>query len=401
MSIYQKASAYLSQLGRFAATGIALASLESPSLEARAQSPAEITAVAFQPSNDAVNTNLGYSVQTLIDGINDQHRLYKDDHHFLSVLFNNRTFVIRAHPGQDPDGWGFSWYLNPFFPGAPLTNARIHSITSTVNSIDLVATGRVSRAPASTYGNWRAGLSLNYDAGTKTVTGTGTYDIALSGAITAGTGDLNLYKLASNFLTNVPVVTGGIADTGDMTNAFVTGNFTPFTWNPKTMPGHFPGDITSFLGVDMPGCYNIVDTIAQGHSFAIKPAYKPGVDILITSTQAGLPMIFGAIFTTSRGQDFTADNIGITPVIKATSLTTFHFDVAFSSTALPDDQRGRYLLLTAFDTNLAPFIGAYYADGPTDTFSRIGSVRRVSGNTYQGEIRVPDRSQGTIQLRRF
>jgi len=45
--------------------------------------------------------------------------------------------------------------------------------------------------------------------------GSGTYSINLAGALSASTGDLNLYKLASNYLVDVPLLDGllGILET--------------------------------------------------------------------------------------------------------------------------------------------------------------------------------------------
>lgn len=80
-----------------------------------------------------------------------------------------------------------------------------------------------------------------------------------------------------------------------------------------------------------------VDTVAQGHQ-RIEPAYKPGLKVILTGQQPGLPVIFGAIFDRAKCKDFWEDNIGVTPLIlKKSTATQFDFQVEFESVALPGD----------------------------------------------------------------
>jgi hypothetical protein len=78
-------------------------------------------------------------------------------------------------------------------------------------------------------------------------------------------------------------------------------------------------------------------TVALGYE-RIDPAYKPSLKVVLTSEQPGIPMIFGAIFDRSKGQDFWEDSIGVTPLIlKESTATQFDFQVEFESMALPGD----------------------------------------------------------------
>jgi hypothetical protein len=201
-------------------------------------------------------------------------------------------------------------------------------------------------------------MLFSYSAEQKEITGIGQYSITLDGQLNDTTGDLNLYKIASNYLYDVPLLSGGTGDTGDMVQADVVGDTFSFTWSPPEEPVYFPNDITDYLSIDVLGQYNEVDTAAQGYE-PIDPAYKPSLKVILTSQEAGLDMIFGGIYDWDKRQDFWEDNIGITPlVVRASTDTEFNFDVEFESRALPGD--GSILVGVApggLASALAMFIG--------------------------------------------
>jgi hypothetical protein len=91
------------------------------------------------------------------------------------------------------------------------------------------------------------------------------------------------------------------------------------------------------MTIDVKGQYNVVDTARQGLP-AITAAYKPGLTLMLTSETTGLPMIFGAAFDTAKSTDFSADNVGVTPILlKSWTGNEMTFDVVVTSTALSGD----------------------------------------------------------------
>ena len=51
-------------------------------------------------------------------------------------------FVIRPHPGLDPNGWGSSLYLQPFLPGATLGGTSVTSYAIETNRVKVYLKGR-------------------------------------------------------------------------------------------------------------------------------------------------------------------------------------------------------------------------------------------------------------------
>jgi hypothetical protein len=265
-----------------------------------------------------------------------EHRCYFGAHHFLSVLDDRGALAIRPHPGVDPNGWGSSLYLQPFLPGAVLGHTRVEGVKATGRGIEVTASGSASRGEKGTYGAWSVQISFQYDPAGKRVQGKGAYAITLDGSL-SGIGDLNLLKIASNYLKDVPLLTGGKGDTGDMREAVVAGDRLRVTWNPPAQPAFFPQERTHELSINVSGQHNVVDTKAQGHQ-PIAAAYKPSLHVTLKSKDARTPMIFGAIYDAAKSRDFWEDNVGITPLVLASSaLTRYEFDLAFSSEALPGD----------------------------------------------------------------
>jgi hypothetical protein len=216
-----------------------------------------------------------------------EYRFIKDGHHFLSFMNFNGTCNFRPHPGFDPNGWGSSWYAQPFLPGAVLGHTIIDSIDATNDYIRIEVHGNVSRGLASTYGTWSLVMTFIYTKAEKKIVGTGEYVIFIDGQLSGTTGDLNLYKIASNYLDDVPLLSGGNGDTGDMSRADVTGSFAPYSWIPPNQPSHFPSDTTDTLSINVIGQYNNVDTAAQGYA-PIQTAFKPSMKVKLISQTATL-----------------------------------------------------------------------------------------------------------------
>lgn len=292
-----------------------------------------LLASAVQPASAQT-----YNVATVNTNGTTEYRCFLGTNHFLSIIDDgNGTFALRPHPGVDVNGWGSTLYLQPFLPGAVLGHTATPTFTIFSDHIAVAVGGAVSRGASATYGSWAGQLDLRFDPVTKHVTGSGSYAITLDGPLT-GLGDLNLLKIASNFLNGVPLLTCGTGDSGDMSNATVDEDVQHFVWHPPSAPAFFPQDLTDTLAIVVEGRLNQVDTLAQGHAFGIAAAYKPLLSVGLTSNQAGIDMIFGAIYDLARAQDFAADNVGITPLILgSTNATQFSFGVTLDATALPGD----------------------------------------------------------------
>ncbi|MCX6901625.1 MAG: PEP-CTERM sorting domain-containing protein [Verrucomicrobia bacterium] len=277
-----------------------------------------------------------------------EHRFMYDasGQHFMTLIEDNGAIALRPHPGTDHNGWGSTLYLEPFLPGAVLGHTTVDSVVAGANDIEVIAHGAVSRGSSSTYGNWSSDIRYLFNPTTRRASGTGTYSITLDGPIDASTGDLNLFKIASNYLDNVPRLSGGTGDTGDMKDAIAQGDTFLFTWIPPNQPGFFPSDTTDTLSINVEGQFNDVDTAAQGYS-PIAAAYKPSLEVSLSG--AGSQMTFGAFYDTAQSQYFWADNVGITPLIRqGTPGTSFNFTVAFGSSdtqPTPEPATGALLIV--------------------------------------------------------
>jgi hypothetical protein len=364
----------------------------------RAQSaPPRIIAFAVAPTQQYPSfTGAGYAVTQRYSGGTTEYQCYLNGHHFLSLISADGTFDLRPHPGVDRNGWGSSLYLQPFLSVSDVTlgHTVINNVVATPTGIEISAGGGVSAANQTTYGTWSSALSFSYDPTNKAVAGNGSYAITLPGPLSAATGDLNLYKLASNLLTNVPVLSGGTTNTGDMSVPLIYGSNSirqiVLPWDPSSQPAHCPPDDFDWQSVTVIGNYNQADTAAQGKC-PIQAAYKPTLTVDLTSHQPGLPFRLCAFYTVAEAQNFAADNIGINAIIKnLTAVTDYLFDVAFRSTALPQDGIGIDATLTAtFPTNDSA-VAVFCASSLRGQFNRlVGSLPWISSNTCQGTVGVP------------
>ncbi|MFP4500758.1 MAG: hypothetical protein ACLFTT_07130 [Candidatus Hydrogenedentota bacterium] len=251
-------------------------------------------------------------------------------HHFMSVVYADSAWAVRPHPGGDPNGWGSTWYPQPFFEGADPAGADLLSVDAMTTGVYLAFAGGVPAAGGGEGGQWTMSLGFSYDKAAEAVGGSGEYALTLDAPVTANTGDLNLYRIASNYLEDVPLLSGGTGDTGDMRHARVIGDAFADFWRPAAQPRHFPTDTTKVLDIEVVGDYNEVDTEAQGHA-PIEPAYKPSLGIELAGDEPVLT--FGALYDTSASEAYWQDNVGITPLIRTGAPgTNFFWLVSFRST---------------------------------------------------------------------
>ncbi len=207
-----------------------------------------------------------------------ESRLYCREQHFLSILRDpNGAVAFRPHPGHDVNGWGSTWYPGAFLPGAVLRGGSV-SVRATPDGVAVKAGGTVCRDVRGSFGKWTLNLLFAYSAAERRVSASGEYVVKLKDALDETTGDLNLCKVASNYLTDVPLLGGGTGCTGDTAGVEVTDDAGTYLWDPPAAPGFFPLRRTFSLTFDALGQYNNVDTGAQGYA-PIAAAYKPSLRV--------------------------------------------------------------------------------------------------------------------------
>jgi hypothetical protein len=266
-----------------------------------------------------------YSVEVVDIGANREYRLFQRDFHFASVIVTDvgisNGFVLRPHPDRDaPDGWGSSLFVAPFLVGADSGNVQVHHVRRTNNGIRIFGAGELTAPSGATFGVWFWTILLRYDDATETIASSdGALGIWLEDPLDIVDRDLNLFRLSSNYLYNVPLQSGGVGDTGDIKEVIYQYAPEPdprdFVWVPPLLPAHFPFDLTDFLSVNAVGTVNDVDTLALGEGFQINVAPKPSLEVTLAALEPGYEMIAGMIWNESEGMNFAADNVGVTPLI--------------------------------------------------------------------------------------
>ena len=339
-----------------------------------------------------------------------EYRCHFRGQHFLSIVRDKLGgFAFRPHPGVDVNGWGTTVYCHPYLSGIALTGAAIDSIGAQADRVSVSASGVLRTGSGTQVGTWTTGLQFTFDPALKKVSGTGTIAIARTQPLAAGE-DINVVKLASNFLQGVPLLTGGTGNTGDTTGAVVFGSHLPLqNWNPATQPGHFPQDYCDWVDLTLNGAYNIVDTVRQPdpahpgeYLEPIAAAYKPAVRIRMDLQQSGqnTPFIFGASFDTAKATDFSADNIGVTPQVRWFAAgTQFTFALTIESQASPDDANLLDATLVVSHPSAQPVMDVLFTPSlaPT-TWQRRGSLKRRGDGTFSGTVKVPDGVSGFLRM---
>lgn len=157
----------------------------------------------------------------------------------------------------------FSSYLLPFFPGAILHGIHVASPISKSDGIEIQDSGIVSLKSNLSYGNFTSRGMVSYNHSSKTIVGNATFDVSLNASMDASTGDLNVCKIASNYLSQVHLLNGSIGDTGDIAAVYVDGHGAtafpaPFFWNITGDQSFFPSPSTNQLSITVFGQYNQV-----------------------------------------------------------------------------------------------------------------------------------------------
>lgn len=284
-----------------------------------------------------------YQVQEKKAEENYEYQFFHEGHHFMTLLKSpDGAVAFRPHPGADVNGWGSTWYVNAFLPPGELRGGRVDTVEATEAGIVAVLSGTVARGAAAAYGTWSFEMTFTDNRTAKIIEGIGGYTVSLTGTLSPETGDLNLGRIASNYLTDVPLLGGGTGDTGDMNCVDVAGGDASaydfqFTWSPPAQPAHYPADTTDRLSIHVSGAHNTVDTAAMEYE-PIAAACKPSLHVTLASKEPGAGLTFGAAYDLALARDFWEDNVGITPLTRVgNSRTAFQFDLNFSSSALPGE----------------------------------------------------------------
>jgi len=285
----------------------------------------------------------------------DEIRIYSGTHHFLSIILQGGIFDLRARPGQDPNGWGTSVYLQPFFPGALLRGSVVDTCTATEEGLVLEAHGIVSDSENDSGGTWTIKLLANTLPSDQQVRVHGTYQIFLTQPLAESLkGDLNILKIASNYLRAVPQQTGKIGDTGDVKTVEFTFDAEQTLWDiadPSASTFFLPGRVCStLLRAALQGDYYDVDSRAQGFDpTPIICAYKPSITVSL-SPKDPYPLTMFAhcedgldtAESAKHGKDvhfsegYWYDNVGITPLVMSAHnpQQEFHFGIECIATSI-------------------------------------------------------------------
>ena len=189
-------------------------------------------------------------------------------------------------------------------------------------------------------------MQISFNEQTKHISANGYYSIHLSEPLSDISEDLNLYKIASNYLLNVPLLDPPYSgDTGDMEYALVEGNGTgfPLFWNPVENLSYFSENVSDSLNVYVSSKYNNIDTAAQGYE-PIEAAWKPSITLILAAQDEAM-ITFGAIYNLQHATEFWSDNIGITPLIlNSYQQMDFSFDPErYSTTDEPSSSNDKKL----------------------------------------------------------
>jgi hypothetical protein len=287
--------------------------------------------------------------EMLVDS--DLHtNLLVDGFHFATLIERpNGTTILRPR-GIGVDDWGSSVLFAPYIGGLGSDSSRgaITEVVAMPDGIFVRAIGDVSGLGGTTFGSWKWEATLGYNNDINGMTSrNGVLDIHLPASLAASGGDLNLYRVNSNYLVSVPLQEppGATGNTGDFQYVDVSyadgGDPRDFRWIPSLeTPAHFPTELrSSYLGATVKGNRNVISTLDQGYDFQIAVANKPTVRVITKSRDSAVQLAWGGTFDTQVATAFDADNVASLALIlrDSTDLTDFVFDFVVSSERLAVD----------------------------------------------------------------
>jgi len=275
---------------------------------------------------------------------NQEWRVFDDPsgQHYLSVIQTPAgAIAVRPHPGDDPNGWGSTPYVNIRQQGDRV-GGQVDAVVPESSGIHLSASGPVTTV-SDTNGQWTSNWTFSYEPSAQSVSGAGETLVSLYEPLAVGGTDLTVADIASNRLRNVPLVGGGTGDTGDMSLMHVTSPTWNYTWDPLVQGSSFPQDLAADLTLTMVGEYNRVDGPALGEEW-IEPAYKPTITIGVEAVTPGLQMITGGYFDESQDTNPYADNVAGLAVVRHQDFAGLELELAYAYQSVPVPEPGTAIL---------------------------------------------------------
>lgn len=279
-----------------------------------------------------------------------EFRLIRDGFHFGTLLYTDQgEAAFRPHPDlTDVNGFGSTFYFGPYLGpsasspaspgGRPMASNPIVTANTPENTVSVQLQGPVNRDPNANFGTWVETLTIGYDPLRQAIHGTGNLTVTLSAPLMTAEADLNLGKVASNYLVNVPRQGSTVGNTGDTDHvdvSFAVGSDPrDFTWVP-VQGTTFPQDTSPRLQLDFAAAVNTVDTIAlQVPPPQIAVARKPSLAVTYASQDQQTVLSAGLSYAASKSQDPFADNVeGVHQVRRAaTAATMMTFAITLDST---------------------------------------------------------------------
>jgi len=291
-------------------------------------------------------------------GDNHEIHLHCGATHFSSIVITNASVggsfsaVLRSRPGTDINGWGPGHHLAAFLGDSDAAGPVKPSVSATASAdgITIVSSGSVNRAGGS-YGTWSTSFLLVYDQPGKRVSASGSYQVNLAGSLAAAGADLNLGRMASNHLIDVPLQCGGLGDTGDTSQVRIERvGLSMAVWDWTAYPSTCPSEQSTNMTIDAVGNCNDVDTKAMELTDpTIDSVYKPGYRLNFESLSGTPMMIFCGTYTKGVTDDRCPgidvsrcpfdDNLGMEHIVKqgTENGTSLSFKLNSVSYAMPGD----------------------------------------------------------------
>jgi hypothetical protein len=290
---------------------------------------------------NSLNFASPYSVNVVQNVVDEkEYRLLYGGFHFATVFRQGDTGIVAArfHPDQrDANGWGSTLYVGPFIAGADASSGKVNAVQLLSGGIRLAMSGEISSPGNTMFGSWSWNAMIQYDVATEAITTQdGELSVVLPDEFSTAAGDLNLYRIHSNLLQDVPRQFRPDGDTGDTNRVEVA--YAPqldprnFTWRPQQLPAHYPNDAANYLSVVVVGEFNDVDPRRLGLQGEIAPAFKPTLSVELLA-EGGVPITFGGYWDTNESRNPYSDNVGITPLLKKGTLPSqsLSFEVRLAS----------------------------------------------------------------------
>jgi len=249
------------------------------------------------------------NIEHILSEQNKETRIKKDKDHFATLIEKENSIAIRLNPLKNKDSWGSTIYLQPFMPYSRFENSNPVMIENFQKNLILNIGGEISGLKKDK-NKWNINSIIKFDKSNKKIEIEGQYKILLN----EPTHNLNLLRVSSNYLYEVPLLSNRIGNTGDISKIIYTIDEKKKIWNPLLNPSHFPQDTAQKIKLELKENYNNIDTKAQGYE-SIKAVNKP--NILIDLQSEDIDFLFGGMYDLNKSKKFWEDNIGVVVLSKS------------------------------------------------------------------------------------